>query len=332
MIEPSIFFQNNPWNVKDSIISFPHLWQRPAKTEEWIYETLIKNKSYSKFVEYIAFPWATFSDLISRKKDDKVKKLHDCIQCAPVKKTLIRATACQHIDIEKLIPYFKRLKITDLFWAHKKKGIDRLFDIRIHPLALYPVAYFCNADLIPKNIEERSYLLSFMGTYDPNGYLSDIREKIFSLPHDPKIKIVKQKSWHFEHQVYDIQINDLNPDSKLIAEEEINMREYRNLMVDSIFTLCPSGSGPNSIRLWEALALGSIPIVLSDYLSLPKNIQENLLFKVSENNFEIIKDHNFLEQRKREINAVNHYIKPDCFIKNVTVDLFKNDFIQNARN
>ena len=42
-------------------------------------------------------------------------------------------------------------------------------------------------------------------------------------------------------------------------------------MNDSKYTLCPSGSGPNSIRLWEALAVGSIPIVLSDNLDLPNH-------------------------------------------------------------
>jgi len=33
--------------------------------------------------------------------------------------------------------------------------------------------------------------------------------------------------------------------------------------------LCPSGSGPNSIRLWESLAAGAIPVVLADTLELP---------------------------------------------------------------
>ena len=28
--------------------------------------------------------------------------------------------------------------------------------------------------------------------------------------------------------------------------------------------MCPSGSGPNSIRLWESIAYGAIPVVLSD--------------------------------------------------------------------
>jgi hypothetical protein len=37
----------------------------------------------------------------------------------------------------------------------------------------------------------------------------------------------------------------------------------------SVFALCPSGSGPNSIRLWEALGYGAIPVILADRLWLP---------------------------------------------------------------
>jgi hypothetical protein len=37
----------------------------------------------------------------------------------------------------------------------------------------------------------------------------------------------------------------------------------------SVFALCPSGSGPNAIRLWEALGYGAIPVILADHLWLP---------------------------------------------------------------
>jgi hypothetical protein len=40
-------------------------------------------------------------------------------------------------------------------------------------------------------------------------------------------------------------------------------------MQSSVFALCPSGSGPNSIRLWEALGFGAIPVILSHTLRLP---------------------------------------------------------------
>ena len=40
-------------------------------------------------------------------------------------------------------------------------------------------------------------------------------------------------------------------------------------MANSKFSLCPSGSGPNSIRFWESLSFGTIPVLLSDTYVLP---------------------------------------------------------------
>ena len=40
-------------------------------------------------------------------------------------------------------------------------------------------------------------------------------------------------------------------------------------MNNSKFTLCPSGNGVNSIRIWEAMKYGSIPVILSNTLLLP---------------------------------------------------------------
>lgn len=40
---------------------------------------------------------------------------------------------------------------------------------------------------------------------------------------------------------------------------------------EGTFTLCPSGAGPNSTRLWESIGAGSIPIVLADTWALPGN-------------------------------------------------------------
>jgi predicted transcriptional regulator len=37
-------------------------------------------------------------------------------------------------------------------------------------------------------------------------------------------------------------------------------------MQETVFCLCPSGSGPNSIRLWEAIEFGCVPVILSDTL------------------------------------------------------------------
>jgi len=37
-----------------------------------------------------------------------------------------------------------------------------------------------------------------------------------------------------------------------------------------VFSLCPAGAGPNSLRLWEALAVGAVPVLLGVQPMLPK--------------------------------------------------------------
>ena len=60
-------------------------------------------------------------------------------------------------------------------------------------------------------------------------------------------------------------------------------------MIDSRYSLCPSGSGPNSIRFWESLAYGSIPILLADTLELPKHeLWEKAIIRIPEKDLETI--------------------------------------------
>ncbi len=44
---------------------------------------------------------------------------------------------------------------------------------------------------------------------------------------------------------------------------------YRDFTQNSVFTLCPAGWARWSFRLYEAIADGSIPVILSDYYELP---------------------------------------------------------------
>ena len=54
---------------------------------------------------------------------------------------------------------------------------------------------------------------------------------------------------------------DLN---KFVALNEVE--NYVHMLSDSNFTLCPSGNNPEQFRIWEALELGSIPIIEDHYI------------------------------------------------------------------
>ncbi|ETO17566.1 hypothetical protein RFI_19754, partial [Reticulomyxa filosa] len=44
----------------------------------------------------------------------------------------------------------------------------------------------------------------------------------------------------------------------------LNADQYKSVLLDSIFTICPFGNNPETFRLWEAIGHGSIPIIALD--------------------------------------------------------------------
>jgi hypothetical protein len=185
---------------------------------------------------------------------------------------LKRITFCQHIYALDLLPFFKKLGITDLYWSHKIIGQDEIEGIKLHPYPLYPVMHHRREKPYKnKSLAERKYLYSFIGAYQPDLYLTPVRKWIFDLPKRDDAIVIERSEWHFEQEVYRNQLLGANEDEIKRKVREQHEREYIEVMQETVFCLCPSGSGPNSIRLWEAAAFGCIPVVLSDLLDLGEN-------------------------------------------------------------
>jgi hypothetical protein len=81
--------------------------------------------------------------------------------------------------------------------------------------------------------------------------------------------VESRREWHFEQQVYREQVHGEPADAARHAELRTEADSFAATLQQSVFALCPSGSGPNSIRLWEALGYGAIPVILADTLALP---------------------------------------------------------------
>jgi hypothetical protein len=166
------------------------------------------------------------------------------------------------------------LGISIIYASHKIIGEDNIDGIQIRPCPLYAVnvedkkrnLFLKNLDLINK---QRDILFSFRGAYGSN-YITDIRKQIFNLPKNENSVIINTKGWHFQNIVYSQRQNYLKKFNKVIKEDN-EMNKYNDLLINSKFTLCPSGAGPNSIRFWEALGCGSIPVLLADTLDLPEH-------------------------------------------------------------
>ena len=87
---------------------------------------------------------------------------------------------------------------------------------------------------------------------------------------------------------------------------------YNKLLLKSRYTLAPSGSGPNSIRFWEALGAGSIPVLLADTLELPEHeLWDETIVRIAEKDvykvYEILGEISEEEENRRRENSLKVY-------------------------
>ncbi len=273
---------NRTWQRKKNILVFDDCWQLPAKTEFWAFQSFQEQLPYSPFVEMVCFPWANLIDF-QRKNPAGSDLLIKALENIPPKTTLKRATICQHIYALDLMPWFNKLKITDLFWSHTTKSDSEIDGIKIHPFPLYPYSYASAIEAKKKPLDQRIYTYSFLGAYDPDCYLTNIRETIFGLPKNQVSIINRTNSWHFEEMVYNKQIFGMQLDFSLMKQIEEKEVLYSDIMRNTVFSLCPSGSGPNTIRFWESLMLGCVPVVLSDMWRAPSFLNNRNIIFIPEN-------------------------------------------------
>ncbi|MGD9921502.1 MAG: exostosin family protein [Pseudorhodoplanes sp.] len=261
-------------HVAGSVIGYPRHWQVPAATEKSAYEALARRPGLPDFV-YLGFPWATVIDGLrndaapTRELLRALDGIHGSLGAIQARR---RVTVAQHIHADKFIELFRACGVTDLFWTHARADRPEIGGIAVHPFPLFPAQ-------TPDGPEKgdlhrpRRYLANFIGAYNPKVYLTDVREHVFrDAGTAPDLLIIRREAWHFERAVYAEQMKGIAPDAARLALEAQHKEEYLQAMRDSTFTLCPSGSGPNSIRIGEALALGSIPIILTRDLALPGDL------------------------------------------------------------
>ena len=266
----------------DCLMGFPYRWQVPAATEKAAFDSMKKTRMVSSAC-YIGAPWATVIDGLSSGLDDVdllLEGIGSVVSECPG--DLRRATVCQHIRALDYIDLFRMCGITDLFWSHKRIGVDSCEGIALHPFPLFPAQTHCHEtgrrrDIASAEPGGRPWFANFVGAYNASIYLSDVRGFILGEGgRDPDVLVIERTGWHFERSVYKEQMRRESTGVELQVEEMEQAREYVEALVQSEFTICPTGSGPNSIRIYEALAAGSIPIILTRELDLagPRSLWE----------------------------------------------------------
>lgn len=250
------------------LIAYPRHWQVPAATEKAAYDAMVAAGTPAGF-EYLGFPWATLIDGLrgdAGMVPELLMALRTICEARPIGDR--RATVAQHISALEFMELYAQGGVTDLFWSHATHERVEAAGIRIHPFPLFP-AQTAGELPPPEPARYRRHLANFIGAYNARIYRTDVRQHIFEDEGtSDDLLIVKRDAWHFDRAVYAQQIQGVTPPQALLEAERRQAGEYVDAIRGSWFTLCPSGSGPNSIRIFESLCLGSIPIILTRDLRL----------------------------------------------------------------
>ncbi len=265
-------------------------WQYPCRTEGTAFErhAALPGAWYDGDTvhAYLGLPWATWIDLSRKEKwtltgeaamQRTLWRLG--VQVAAARRVLAERgaglrvhTVCQHIKWEDLVDTWMTLGITDLWLSHcpRSNSCGRAdLQLTMHAWPLFAV----NVEdptrreglVTGRPASERTLLASFIGA-QMRHYLDDSRLQLAQLSPRADIVIRVNEEWHFEAAVYGQQIEG-TAETPLPCDGSV--AEYNRVLSNSVFALCPAGAGLNTLRLWEALATGSIPVLFDEGPRLP---------------------------------------------------------------
>ncbi len=234
----------------------PELWNTKIIGAEYFVYSILKRKPIMADCSYIAAPWGR---LIGEGKLDSIGLV----------KAKRAFTVCEYVDYRKLLPLFNKMGIDTLFSPQADRPSRRITifpfkQIKILPFLHYPVHG-------PNPSRDKDILYSFIG-YDSTSLIgSPLRRRIFEMKHPAQTYIRERKCWHWAREFEWAELSE--------QEQALQKKEYMEVLARSRFSLCPRGTGISTIRFWESLQAGAIPVLLSDRLILPEvvNWKECLL-------------------------------------------------------
>lgn len=242
---PELFFQES---IGTEATAFQQLQSAPLKAD----------------VNYLAAPWSVLLNQERR-----------WLKSVPRIQLDGGFTICQHIDFERIIPVCRGLGLDTLFTPHVPRGFrvsdhdrcrirhgmmktlaqaagleSRLALQRIQaPFRVLPFPHLSIHGVQPAN---KSIWYSFIGC---NTHAT--RTVLFQLPLHRQALVQERQVWHF-------QAND--------RLQRLFKREYQHVLARTRFSLCPRGTGPSTVRFWESLQAGAIPVLISDDMQLPAGV------------------------------------------------------------
>jgi len=132
-------------------------------------------------------------------------------------------------------------------------------------------------------VESASYLFSFLG----QAWTHSVRNSVLDL-HHPRAKV-----------------EDTAQLNASLKKSDRYFERYLEICRDSKFILCPRGAGPSSLRLFECLKLGRIPVIISDdWVPPPGPDWETFSVRIAESNVASIPE--CLEEREADAPLMAH--------------------------
>lgn len=138
-----------------------------------------------------------------------------------------------------------------------------------------PIPLICSPLNINAQAENRTILASFVGSNTHR-----IRQKLAQTFHQSKNIHILMKNW-----------------SPFVGTDDFI--SFCNLTQKSKFCICPRGYGLNSFRLYEAMQLGSIPVIVTDEPYLPWNDELNW------NEFSVIIPENDIQKLEEILTSIS---------------------------
>lgn len=309
-------------------------WQYPGRTEAAAWELHADNLNPKRIGNeihvYLGLPWATWIDKARKKLWGKTGKhaierqwrfihvrlqgLHAATRAAGL--TLRVHTVCQHIYWADLLARWENIGVTDLWLSHCPSVDNSLTrtTLSLHPWRLFAVNVEDQSRRrgldVGRDPAHKKLLASFVGAHAPH-YISDIRLRLRDLATEPDVHIEVTSNWHLEGIVYETQLLGMTDDKTDSSE---STEKYNRILSDSVFSLCPSGAGANTLRLWESLATGSIPVLLGVWPNLPELPRESTvqwddaLIRCTEEGFPFLlsklRATSLIERRTRQLNCM----------------------------
>jgi hypothetical protein len=275
-----------PISDKPSFTGDFNFWQYPCATERQAFDNHLKISGFQhidigsrQVNSYVPLPWATYIDT----KTDKEMPLQELRRAIDFYRDIAAGsgfefrvhTVCQHIHWSRLLEWLAAAGVSDLHISHNEVEAQRSVeakgvDIKLHSWPLI-APNLENSDRtrgleIGRPVSERRYLASFVGAHMRH-YRSDDRLKLKKIAdavgaRDVFVRV--NEEWHFEQNVYKEQVRGEKLNIDEMDAQQKSLESYNRLLSDSIFSLCPEGAGPNTLRLWESLGVGAIPVVFGD--------------------------------------------------------------------